>query len=209
LCLPPAAPNNDRVIAYLTGRGIDRDILDYCIQAGYIYQSADHNNCVFVGKDKAGQTRYAALRGAGSNFKGEARGSDKRYSFSMPAHGESERLCLFESAIDTLSYATLLKMHGRDWRQTHLLSLAGVGSNTRLPPALARYLEDYPSIERIDLHLDNDLAGVTAMRNLLMLLSDDFEVRNRSPPTGKDFNEYLCRRLGLIERRNDRDVRAC
>jgi len=208
LLLPAAAPSNDRLIAYLTGRGIDQAVLEHCIQTGRLYQSADYSNCVFVGMDKSGQPRYAALRGTGSSFKGEARGSDKQYAFSLPSHG-SNTLHLFESAIDTLSYATLQKMLGYDWRQMHLLSLAGVGSNTRLPPALARYLEDYPGIERIDLHLDNDLAGITAMRNLLMLLSDDFEVRNRSPPSGKDVNAYLQQRLGIKERRNDRDVRIC
>jgi len=48
----------------------------------------------------------------------------QRYSFSLPAQGESETLHLFESAVDALSYATLLRMHGRDWQATHLLSLA-------------------------------------------------------------------------------------
>jgi len=209
LLLPAAAPNNDRVIVYLVGRGIDRAVLEHCIGSGQLYQSADHGNCVFVGMDTTGQPRYAALRGTIGSFKGEARGSDKRFSFSLPAQNESNILHLYESAIDTLSYATLLKMHGRDWQQTHLLSLAGVGSNTRLPPALARYLEDYPGIQRIDLHLDNDLAGRTATQNITDLLGETLEVRNRSPPTGKDVNAYLMARFGLSERRNNRDVRIC
>lgn len=33
---------------------------------------------------------------------------------------------LFESAIDLLSYATLQKLDGKEWRREHLLSLAGV-----------------------------------------------------------------------------------
>jgi hypothetical protein len=208
LRLPPAAPGNDRALSYLQSRGIDRAVLEHCTKAGRLYESADFHNCVFVGMDNIGVPRYAALRGTIGSFKGEARGSDKRYSFSLPVEG-SERLSLFESAIDALSYATLLHMYGRDWRQTHLLSLAGVGSNTRLPPALARYLEDFPGIQRIDLHLDNDPAGRTATQNITELLSESLEVRNRSPPSCKDMNSYLMARLGLTERRNNRDVRAC
>jgi len=189
-------------------------VLEHCAQAGRLYESADFHNCVFVGTDKAKQPRYAALRGTIGSFKGEASGSDKRYSFSLPAQGESETLHLFESAVDALSYATIMRMHGRDYQQTHLLSLAGVfalarNPNLRLPVSLARYLEDYPEIGRVDLHLDNDPAGRAAARNITDLLGDSFEVRNRSPPTGKDVNEYLCRRLGLTERRSDRTVRAC
>ena len=214
LCLPPAASGNDHVLAYLQSRGIDRAVLEHCIQTGRLYESADYHNCVFVGMDKAGQPRYAALRGTSSGFKGEASGSDKRFSFALPAQGESEMLHLFESAVDALSYATLLRMHGRDYTQAHLLSLAGVfvpaqRPSGRLPISLARYLEDYPGIQRIDLHLDNDIAGRAAAQNITELLGERLEVRNRSPPTCKDVNEYLCGRLGLVDRRNDRDARAC
>jgi len=213
LRLPPAAPGNDRALAYLQSRGIDRAVLGRCVESERLYQSANHGNCVFVGMDNAGTPRYAALRGTIGSFKGEASGSDKRYSFSLPAQGESETLHLFESAIDALSYATIMQMHGRDYSQAHLLSLAGVfaparNPSQRLPVALTRYLEDYPGIGRIDLHLDNDPAGRAATQNISDLLGDSFVVRNRSPPTGKDVNEYLCRRLGLIERRDNRDVRA-
>lgn len=43
LLLPERSPTNDRVIAYLTGRGIDREILDYCIQTGKLYESLPHH----------------------------------------------------------------------------------------------------------------------------------------------------------------------
>jgi len=209
LTLPPAAPNNNRVIVYLQSRGIDQAVLDHCVQSGRLYQSADYGNCVFVGMDKSDQPRYAALRGTNSSFKGEASGSDKRYSFSLPAQGESTTLHLFESAIDALSYATLLRMHGRDYRQMHLLSLAGVFApvqrqGQRLPVSLVRYLEDYPGVQRIDLHLDNDPAGRAATRNITDLLGGTYDLRDRVPPDGcKDTNEYLQRRLGLSERKKE------
>jgi hypothetical protein len=201
LLLPPAAPSNDRALAYLQSRGIDRAVLEHCVRTGRLYESADYHNCVFIGMDKAGAPRYAALRGTAGSFKGEASGSDKRYSFSLPAE-DSDTLHLFESAMDALSYATLLSMHGRDWQAAHLLSLAGVFVSAkrpsgRIPVALERYLEDYPGIRRVDLHLDNDLAGRAAAENIAGLLGGSLEARSRSPPAGKDVNEYLCRRLGL------------
>jgi len=158
--------------------------------------------------DKENEPRYAALRGTIGNFKSEASGSDKRYSFSLPAQGGSETLHLFESAVDALSYATLLRMHGRDYQQTHLLSLAGVGSTKQVPASLARYLEDYPGIGRIDLHLDNDPAGRAATQNISDLLGETLVVRNRSPPTGKDVNEFLCGRLGTGHQPREKYFRA-
>jgi len=197
LVLPPAAPNNNRVIAYLTGRGIDRSIIDFCIQTRRLYQSADYGNAVFVGMDKAGTPRYAALRGTKSSFKGEASGSDKRFSFSIPAEG-SNALHLFESAIDVLSYATLYP----DARQTHLLSLAGVftpakNASGRLPVALTRYLKNYPEIKHIELHLDNDLAGRAATQNIFIAMGTKYSVCNQRPIHGKDVNDELRYHLGL------------
>mgnify|MGYP002239067656 FL=1 len=58
-------------------------MIDYCIQTGRLYESLPYHNAVFVGRDRQGQPRYAALRGIIGDFKGEATGSDKRYSFAI------------------------------------------------------------------------------------------------------------------------------
>lgn len=86
--LPPAAENNRRVFAYLLKRGIDRKVIEACIRAGILYESADYHNAVFVGKDETGTARYAFLRGTytrGNPFKAEVSGSDKRFCFLSPA----------------------------------------------------------------------------------------------------------------------------
>ena len=62
---------------------------------------------MFVGQDRSGKPRYANLRGIGSDFIGDANGSDKHYSFGIPAANESGTLNLFESAVDLLSYGTM------------------------------------------------------------------------------------------------------
>jgi hypothetical protein len=127
LLLPEKNKNNDRVIAYLSGRGIHSTLIDYCLRTGRLYESREYHNAVFIGFDRQGIPRYGALRGtSGRRFAGDITGSDKHYSFSIPAEKEGRRLHLFESAIDLLSYGTLELLSGRSWRQDCCLSLAGI-----------------------------------------------------------------------------------
>jgi hypothetical protein len=51
LLLPEKNENNDRVIAYLTRRGIHSTLIDYCIQTRRLYESRDYHNAVFIGFD--------------------------------------------------------------------------------------------------------------------------------------------------------------
>lgn len=120
LLLPPKSNSSTRVIAYLKSRGIDGGLIEQCIRSGQLYESLPYHNAVFVGMDRNGTPRYACLRGIGTDFKGEATGSDKRFSFALPATGESRMLCVFESAIDLLSYATMAQAGGLSWRSQHV-----------------------------------------------------------------------------------------
>lgn len=82
--LPPKNDNIRRVFAYLLSRrGIDRDVLYTFVHRGMVYESADYHNAVFVGYDENGIPRHAHKRGTGSEstYKGNAEGSDPRYSF--------------------------------------------------------------------------------------------------------------------------------
>lgn len=95
---------------YLFRRGIDYQVIFNCIAEGIIYKSADYHNAVFIGKDKQGTPKYAVCRSTlGSDFKRDATGSDKLYSFQWMANKPATSVHLFESAIDLLSYATYLK----------------------------------------------------------------------------------------------------
>ena len=213
LLLPEASPAADRVIWYLTGRGIDRELIDFCLQSGRLYESLPYHNVVFIGMDRYGKPRYANLRGIGTDFKGEATGSDKSFSFSIPAKTESDTLHLFESAIDLLSYATIQKVKGRDWQSDHLLSLAGVYKpkaelqESSLPLALKQYLGDHPGIRKIVLRLDNDRTGRMAAKALTKMLSEEYAVVACFPPSGKDYNDHLCHLKGIskyqVQERSD------
>ena len=120
LLLPKENRYHTNVFSYLTGRGIDNDIVRFCIETGRIYESAYHHNAVFVGMDQQGKPQYAALRGINTDFIGEANGSDKNHSFSIPAEKMSDKVHVFESAIDLLSYATMQKLDGKEWRMEHI-----------------------------------------------------------------------------------------
>ena len=202
MLLPTASRCATHAYNYLRSRGIDSELIDYCFQTGRIYESLPYHNVVFVGLDRYNKPRYATLRGIGTDFIGEANGSDKRFSFSIPAQN-SDSLHLFESAIDLLSFATLVKQNSGNWQRNHLVSLAGVYKpkenlqESSLPLTLTRYLSEYPNIKQITLRLDNDKAGGYMAKALVALLSDKYEVSVQPPPCGKDYNDYLCMKLGI------------
>ena len=126
----------------------------------------------------------------------------------------SDTLHLFESAVDLLSYGTLQKLDGKDWRSENLLSLAGVYKpmakieESSLPAALVRYLAEHPHIRRVVLRLDNDATGRIAAETIKTLLPRKYAVTvDIQPPLqGKDYNDCLCMRLGLpITKRGERN----
>ena len=194
--LPPRSPTPQRMIAYLQGRGIDPFIMKHCYDRGLLYESSPYGNAVFVGLDENGSPRYAALRGA--KFMGEVAGSSKRYSFGISAEKNSDTVHLFESPIDLLSYATLRKLHRREPWEDNLLSLSGVSKLSEvLPVALERYLEYSPDTRTVICRFDNDEVGHGAAVRIAALLEERCEVESRPPPSGKDYNDYLQKRLEL------------
>ena len=204
LLLPPKNKDCNRVIQYLFGRGIDYQLIQDCVADGTIYESADYHNAVFIGKDKSGTPKYAALRSTlGSTFKQDASGSDKRYSFRLLTKEPKDTVHLFEAAIDLLSYATYLKCEGKDYGKENLLSLSGVYqpkkelSESKIPIALSTYLKENPQIKTVVLHLDNDKTGRLCTAALKELLQNEYEIVDDPPPVGKDFNDFLLSYLGI------------
>lgn len=184
-----------QVLQYLFDRGIDYQIIQECIADGVIFESnGRYHNAVFVGKDETGTLKYAAYRGLGSStFKGDAYGSDKQYSFRLLAKEPCQSVHLFEAAIDLLSYATLLKAQGKDYKSENLLSLSGVyqpkkeSKDSKIPIALSVFLEKNPLIKTIHLHLDNDKTGRLCTKTLKELLGNKYEVFDEPPKKGKEY----------------------
>ena len=196
LLLPDKSETNFEVIRYLTSRGIDSDVIKACIDEGLLYESLPYHNCIFVGFDESGNAAYAFYRATtGERLMGEAAGSDKRYSFRIDRAGST--LHVFESAIDLLSYATIMKMRTGEWRAVPMLSLGGVyapstnNKQTKLPIALENMTQNQTQINTIALHLDNDYAGRSATRSISEQLGNKYIVRDEPPAYGKDCNDYL------------------
>ena len=213
LLLPKENQYHTNVFSYLTGRGIDEEIVQFCIETGRIYESAYHHNAVFVGMDQQGKPQYAALRGINTDFIGEANGSDKNYSFSIFTEKSNDTVHLFESAIDLLSYATLQKLEGKEWRREHLLSLAGVYQpakeieKSKVPAALARTLKMHPEVKTIVLHLDNDRIGRLATKAISAVLPKQYQVKDVPPKQGKDYNDLLCIKLNLAITKREKSTK--
>ena len=206
LLLPEKCGTNLEVIRYLTSRGIDREIIRDCIDEGLLYESLPYHNCIFVGYDENGKAAYACYRATnGERIMGDAAGSEKRYAFRVESKGGSSGvLHTFESVVDLLSFATIMKMQTGNWRAEPMLSLGGVYApspnrpNMKIPAALDNALQNHPEVKAIALHLDNDYAGRSAAKSIAEQLQDRYVIRNEPPPSGKDCNDFLM----IIRQRN-------
>ena len=195
--LPPAAANNRRVFAYLIQRGIDRTVMEACVRARLLYESADYHNAVFVGKDEAGIPRYAFLRGtytkSAKPFKAEVSGSDKRFCFCLPPKGAARKLAVYEAAIETLAHLTLERTVDK-----YRLSLGGIyapeeGAAVRYfekPLALEAFLTRHPEIEEIEICLNNDYPGRWATEHIEASYKSRYRIyRNLPEPEGYDYGD--------------------
>lgn len=127
-------------------------------------------------------------------------------------------LCVFESAIDLLSYATMAQAGGLSWRSQHLLSLAGVykpqkeTQEHRLPLALTQYLKDHAEIKTICLCLDNDMTGRSATEAIRQQLAERYALRTkavRDSPKQADAHRAQIRELSERLKALRREVHLC
>lgn len=193
--LPAKNVNNDRAGAYLQGRGIDKDIIKRCIENGTLYEGRRYHNCVFVGqRNHKGKVQFACVRATSGGFRQDIEGSDKRFSFLLPAYAPpGEIVMVAEAPIDALSMATLQKRKDTSWENRYYLSLSGVS-----PLALIHLLQSQPQINHVVLGLDNDKGGLKAVERIEEAIYEDEMLRDRtihitvSPPlVGKDYNDTL------------------
>ena len=192
--MPGVTNDPKHAVQYLIGRGIDPEIVNWCIDHRLIFETAKYGNVLFVGYDSEGKPKYGAVRSTTDSYKGDVKGSDKRFSFKMVRADSPRKIHVFEAAIDLLSYATCVKLSGGNWRKESYLSLGGIGGNT-IPKALEQFLKDYPEISHIYLHLDNDEPGRNFTSKIVEKLKTKYYVRDYPPPSGKDYNDYLMSRI--------------
>lgn len=162
-------------------RKLSEHLVDQMIEKGDIYESKAYHNVVFVGRDKEQNPRYAAMRGTDENrYRGEAKGSEKAYGFGHV--GTDEKLFVFESPIDLLSYITAVP---EEWEKHSYISLGGLSEK-----AMKRMYTEYPHIHSIYLCLDNDEPGNERCRQFVSLILEELSVY-RLEPVKKDWNECL------------------
>ena len=186
MVLPDKNDTYKHLFAYLIkSRGIDQDVVTEFVDKKLIYEDS-RRNCVFVGYDKDGEPAYASQRSSrttGQVFRGDIKNSDKSVPFYYI--GNSNTVCVVESPIDLMSYLTLLKLHGCNEFEHHMISLGGVSDK-----ALMSFLKVHENIETIVMCLDNDEAGLNGCLRVGIKLQDEYSIRRHSPK-GKDFNEDL------------------
>lgn len=195
--LPDYAGSNAYLYDYLMNqRGIKKEIIDYFVNQGTLYEEKQHHNIVFVGTDASGTPRFASMRGVfdrnGKSYKCDVAGNDKQYGFHL--HQEAGRkVVVFEAAIDLLSYMTFYPSVKSD--------LLALGMVADVP--LVRYLKDYKKIREIQFCLDNDEPGRTASRELISKYKSlGYTVSDSPVPKEyKDVNEWL---VAENRKKNDR-----
>lgn len=190
--IPSRNPYNTRVEIYLKHfRFIDQKIIDHFINDGLLYESTKYNNCVFVGKDNQEKIRHIHERSIHTSefeYKSNAYSSDSRWPFNHI--GTNNKLYVFESPIDMLSYITL---HKENWHKNSYVALCGLSNR----PVL-NMIETYPFLSNVILSLDNDMAGQEAS---LAIIEDLEKLENITveikTSTFKDFNEDLKFKKGI------------
>lgn len=183
--IPPAHKDMRRVFAYLCQtRGIAPEVVSAFARKGLLYESADHHNAVFVGRDEQGKPRHLHARGTltGSHFRQTLPGSQGEFSFHW--QGASGKLYAFEAPVDMLSYISL---HLEGWQKHTYVALCGVSA-----APIYHLLETRPQLEEITLCLDNDEAGQTAARRIAGELLNEWNVTVSAEfPSQKDWNDEL------------------
>lgn len=172
------------IFAYLIKtRKIDSAVVQAFVKNKQLYED-ERRNCVFVGYDEEKQARFISLRGTGNKrYRKDLWGSDKTYPFHKV--GENDTLVIFESAIDLMSYLTLIQLHQVGNIKHHMLSMGGTAY---LP--IDYYTRKYPTIKRMILCLDNDDEGHFFSQQIRERYGDRFHIAKHSP-VNKDFNEDL------------------
>lgn len=141
--LPPANVDHRRVFAYLRKRGIAPQVIRGFVEAGLLYEDAQHHNCVFVGRDQSGAPVFANQRGTydwnSSSFKGDVPGSNKDIAFRLHCSKKHDAVLVFEAPIDLMSFCTLHRKV-----TSNAVALCGLYEG-----GLRTYLRDNPHIRRI------------------------------------------------------------
>ena len=208
--LPPQSPTTNELRAGLCGRrGIDREILEFFIDRGLIYESNEpwtrsdgttmyFHNAIFVARDKDGTPHAATYKylqpktdkETGREYfpSGAVTHSDHQHYLPFYFSGSSTNMIIcFEALIDALAFLTLQKTKGRAWDAFSFVSFEGITADYKtVPNALKKILDEHSDIDKIVLAFDNDEAGMGAAKSLKALLErGQYKAMEYLPPKAK------------------------
>lgn len=193
--LPEYAGSNAYLYHYLEQeRGISKEVIDYFVEAGLLYEAKQYHNMIFVGTDVTGTPRFASMRGVfdknGKGFKCDVAGNDKRYGFNV-VREESSRVLVFEAAIDLMSHMTIYPMQKDNMVALGMLADA----------SLQTFLKEHQDIKEIYFGLDNDSHGRKATSELMeKYKAEGYLVEDVAPPQEyKDYNKWLVGGIRISE----------
>ena len=173
MILPEKSEGYRYLYAYLCKtRKLSAEVVSYFTHdLGILYESKQYHNLVFLGKNKAGEVKYAMQRGTsdiyGRTFKGDVKGNDKSHGVNI-VNESSEVLKVFESSIDCMSYIDLTG----DVQSNKVV----LGMLSDRP--LITFLQEHGHIKEIWFCLDNDDPARAAV-----LGTDKKEVKNGQETT--------------------------
>ena len=188
-----------RVYAYLiAARKITPTVVKWLVQQKTIYPDERGNLC-YVGRNAQGTVNYCARKGTltpkdgQKGFRNVVEGSDYEHRCVMNARPQHTKLIVTEAAVDAWSFASMLELHGLDFRDYTYLSL-----ECTYEGPLGKFLEENPQVKTIYLGQDADEAGLKSRdrcRDLLKERQYSGKVIDKLPdaraPGCKDWNDAL------------------
>ena len=183
--LPKKSKSIQKAFSYLTKeRFLSPEIVNHFINRGVIYEEKRYGNVVFVGMDENAAPMSACQKNTKNDFRNTVEGSDKKYGFHHL--GQGNRLYVFESAVDLMSYLTICP---ENWKEQSYIALDGMTHK-----AMLHFLEIYKHLNEIHICVDYDEAGIEAydkFKDLLVEKGYESDKIVRELPICKDWNEML------------------
>lgn len=152
--IPKRADDNGRIISYLSVvRGIDKQLINWLISKGVLYQEQYYCNCVFINKDNSFYEKRGIYDEPYHRNNDKSIDNTNFWYFNNPNAKLRMKAFICESAIDAMSLCQLRPDEGL------YFSIAGVGNQQRIDRIKELVYE-----ERLQVYtaFDNDEAGELA-----------------------------------------------
>lgn len=216
------------VYAYLIKtRKIDPEIVSEQVKKGCIQQITDdkgRTQCIFIGRDENGLYSGVCFRSTSSTnkFMGDFPGCSYEHGWFFDPEWDQSSLCLldqptkpnpgkqllcFESYIEMLSYMTILKQQGFDYRKFAYLSCGSVTKSQSIERTCERY-----GFKKIKIMFNNDRdqeirtgsnpGKEAAERTVKSLTDKGYNASILLPSKENDWNDTLVKGSSLIQPRH-------